>query len=358
MSKTASEKKITFLGDISLNDKYNELYRNGEKPFEGVKDILFSSDFVVGNLECIAKIDKGENLLKKPRLKTNLETLNYLKDINLGLALLAHNHVYDNLEDGFLKTVKFLDDNDIAHIGAGLSPEQAEKPFIRTFNGIRICILNYVTQDTNPNLPKNATVYPNWFKETKVITDIKKYKKTCDKVILCLHWGGRCEGGRFPDWEQPFIARRLMDAGADLIVGGHSHTFQPFEEYHGKHIFYSLGNFCFSDIVSDGKFIEIDRKIRMKSAIIIYKPTSNECEVMAFDFKRYFLKFDKNGIKDILKRNEFFNILRKSKALWQMYFLKMKYIDPVIFYFYGNDHKFFTQLCKLNFGKIRRFLRI
>ena len=116
---------ITFLGDISLNDKYNYLYKNGEKPFESLKDILFGSDFVVGNLECLAKGDKGENLLKRPRLKTNLETLNYLKDLNLGLALLAHNHTYDNLEDGFLKTINFLKGNSIAYIGAGLS--QAEE---------------------------------------------------------------------------------------------------------------------------------------------------------------------------------------------------------------------------------------
>ena len=352
--------RISFLGDISLNNKYNELYKKKQKPFENLRDILFSSQFVVGNLECLAKGDKGENLLKKPRLKTNPETLNYLKDINLGLALLAHNHVYDNLEDGFLKTINFLDDINIAHIGAGLSPEEATKPFIKDFNGTKICILNYVTHDTNPNLPKNATVYPNWFEETKVIADIKKYKETCDKVILCLHWGGRCEGGFYPDWDQPFIGRKLIDAGADLIVGGHSHTLQPYEEYKGKFIFYSLGNFCFDDIIFDRKIQEIEKGKNTKSIILniqINKSKKYNIKKIPIENVNNILKLNNKILTEYKKKIKMFNLIKKRKVVWYFIYLKFKFIEPIVFYFWGNDHDFFNQLNNLNIHKIGRFLR-
>lgn len=358
MNKIFKTYNLLFLGDISLNGNYNELYQNGIKLFVGIKDILFNSDFVVGNLECLAEGDKGENLLKNPRLKTDLKTLNYLKDINLGLALLAHNHVYDNLEDGFIKTINFLDENKIYHIGAALSPKEAEKPFIKVFNGENVCFLNYVTKDTNPSMPPDATVYLNWFEEHKVIKDIKKYKRTCDKVVLCLHWGGRCEGGYYPYWDQPIIAKKLIDAGADLIIGSHSHTFQPFEIYKGKYIFYSLGNFCFSDIYSDNKIIELDRKKRMKSAIISYNIIENKTQLYPIDFENIKTIINDNIRRDINKRQKRFALMKNNRFLWSLYFLKYKFLNPVFFYFFGNDRKFWYQLNKLNIGKIRRFLKI
>ena len=343
---------ISFLGDISLNDKYNELYQNGEKPFDEVKELLFNSGFVVGNLECMAKGDKGENLLKKPRLNTNLETLNYLNDFNLGLALLAHNHVYDNLEDGFLKTITFLQENNIAYIGAGLSQAEAEVPFMREIGNQKICILNYVTEDTNPNLPEDATVYLNWFKVEKVIAEIKKYKKQVDKVILCLHWGGRCEGGYYPDWDQPKIAKRLINAGVDLIVGGHSHTLQPFEIYKTKHIFYSLGNFCFADIYCDGKHLELEKGKRTESALLNVR--------LEDDFFKTLIGIENNNLhvcqNNIVvekwnNRNNLFKVVTSNKLVWKLYYLKFKKIDPIVVFLFGNGRNPFKQLLKLNIKK-------
>jgi len=51
---------------------------------------------------------------------------------------------------------------------------------------------------------------------------------------MFLHWGGNMEGAKFPDWNQPKEAKDFIDAGADLIVGNHSHTIQPYEIYKGK----------------------------------------------------------------------------------------------------------------------------
>jgi len=350
---------ISFLGDISLNNKYNYLYKNREKPFDKIKNFLHKSDLVIGNLECMAKGKQGENLLKKPRLKTNTETLNYLKDLNISLVTLAHNHIYDNLLDGYNSTVQFLDKNNIMHLGSGLSEKDAKEPILKEICGIMFCFLNYVTHDTNPSLPTNAEVYLNWFDEIKVIKDVKKYKNQVDYIILLLHWGGKLEGGYYPDFNQPEIAHHLIDAGVDLIVGGHSHTLQPYQIYKGKYIFYSLGNFCFSDIHSDGIIKEIDQKKRTESIVLSIFFNKNSCsvEMIPISSKNLYLEFDGMVLEKYKKRIFYFRIIKKIKILWEIYYLKCRYIDTTIFYFLGNDRKFFERLKLLNFGRIKRFLK-
>lgn len=110
--------KLAFLGDISLNDDYIDLYNNGENPFEEVEPYLKKHDLVVGNLECMSMGSNGENFLKFPCIRTTYKTLNYLRNLNLKIACLAHNHVYDHLESGFEVTTNFLKENNIEYIGA------------------------------------------------------------------------------------------------------------------------------------------------------------------------------------------------------------------------------------------------
>jgi len=350
---------ISFLGDISLNDKYNELYLNGDNPFDNVKQILFNSDFVVGNLECLAKGVHGENLLKKPRLKTNLDTLNYLKDLNLGIVSLAHNHIYDNLRDGYEKTIDLLDKNNIRHLGSGLSETIAKKPIIIEINNIKFCFLNYVTHDTNPSLPNDADIYLNWFDENNICNEINQYKNQVDHIIILLHWGGKLEGGYYPDFDQPHLAHRLVDAGADLIIGTHSHTLQPYEIYNGKYIFYSLGNFCFADVYSDNKLIEINQKKGTESIIlnVLFKKDSYSIKFFPIKNKNLHIEIDNKIIKKYKIRLFYYKFIKNIKIFWYLYYFKFKKIDPIIFYFFGNNHNFFNQFKLLNFDKIKRFIK-
>jgi hypothetical protein len=87
--------KISFLGDISLNDDYVQLANKNEHPFKAISPVLQESDFVVGNLECLCEGKRTSNL-PLPVLKTNLKTLKYLNDIPVSVVSLAANHVGDN----------------------------------------------------------------------------------------------------------------------------------------------------------------------------------------------------------------------------------------------------------------------
>jgi hypothetical protein len=352
--------KISFLGDISLNDKYNDFYDDGLKPFDNIKKSLSQSDFVIGNLECMSIGKDGENLLKQPRLKTNSRTLGYLKDMHISTVTLAHNHIYDNLESGFYETKKKLNQLNISTLGAGSSQKNASEPLIVSKDNIKIAYLNYVDDDTNPNIPKSANIYLNIFNLKKIKEDINEVKKNVDYVICYLHWGGRVEKGLYPDFNQPQIAYEIIDTGADLIIGHHSHTLQPYEVYKGKYIFYSLGNFCFANIDFDGKLYEIDQDKESKSIIvdIDFKKESYAVSIKHIKNENLLILLDNSDKveKKYNNRIKIFNFIKNKKWLWNIYWMKHRHYNPIKFYFFGNNRNPFKQFEKLGVKKIINYM--
>jgi len=350
--------KLSFLGDISLNDDYIQLKKANAKPFDNIISYLKDSNFVIGNLECLSIGNNGENELKKPRLKTTIDTLNYLNDIQLDLALLAHNHVYDNLYDGFTKTIDFLEENKIKYIGAGTSREDAAKPFIELVEDKKICILNYVSKDTNPNIPDDADIYVNWYDIQNVITDIKTYRTDVDYIIVCLHWGGRYEGGLYPDWaliEQSYL---IIDAGADLIIGGHSHTLQPMQKYKNKSIYYSLGNFCFSDIVFEGEKFPNDNPNRQESLIVevCLKDKYYDINHIPIKFPNLMHQEDQDVLRRWKIRNRIFKLMSKFPFIWKIYSKYFNYAKPLLRYISRKDRNIIEKIKHINPDKIKRFI--
>lgn len=350
--------KISFIGDISFNNNYIDLYKSGANPFIELGGDLNSSDLVIGNLECLAKGENGENKLKVPRLGTNVETLNYLTNINIGMVTLAHNHIYDHLESGYNNTIKSLLKNNISFIGAGKTKQEASKPIIKEINNIKFCFYNYVTEDTNPNIPKNAPVSPNFFSLKTAIKEIKEIRTCVDHIIILLHWGGVTEKGYYPDLHQPQIARRLIDSGADLIIGHHSHTVQPFEKYKEKYIFYSLGNFCFDDIIHNGSIYFKLNNRQKKSLIITIEFFKKNYNVTLTPIHNNKLSIEKKErlIISYKLRNLLFHIFKKHSFIWKLYFFQMKKINIVIHYFFIKDGSLSEKLSAISLNRISKFL--
>jgi len=340
--------KIAFLGDISLNGQYIDFYKKSVDPFINISPKLDDQNFVVGNLECMAQGERGENLLKRPRLTTTLETFNYLKKLNIKVVSLAHNHVYDHLEDGFVKTTTWLDENSILHLGASQLKGNESTPLILEGNGISIALLNYVTYDTNPNLPGKAQLYLNYFSKSKAASDIKKIRGEVDHIVMILHWGGRIEGGFFPDFDQPSIGRNLIDAGADLIIGHHSHTFQPYEVYNKKYIFYSLGNFCFSDYYFENEFTPLPRRRKLSGIVNV------EFEKKYYHVNLSFFRSNGSSFSALPNfhysqelRNFYFKQILKFKFPWYIYFLSQKHVLPIFHFLFRKDITFIIKVKRI-----------
>jgi len=229
---------IYAVGDIMLGEQplcYNFGVKSVIKSegvdylFKDVKDIFRNGDIVFGNLE--APISNHTDVIKG------------LKNANFNVLSVANNHIMEHGERAFLSSVNLLKENNITPIGV------ANKAEILQINGFKIAVMAYsFIDDFIDNPPYNKIN-----SEKNIIRDIKKINNPMDLIIVSLHWG--YEYVLFPSPEQVEIGRKLIDCGADIILGGHPHVLQSYEIYKGKPIVYSLGNFIF-----DHTYIKSTRK--------------------------------------------------------------------------------------------------
>ena len=352
--------KINIVGDISLNNFYEDFARNGKSPFEAVKDVFTSADFNIGNLECLADEDGYENKLKKPRLKTSPDTLNLLSDLNFNALNLAHNHIYDACNAGIACTCNKLSNLSIGY--CGYSQDKREL-FVKRFSvkGKYISIITAVHKDTNPHIPENSGITMPFYDVEEIGGHIQSEKKRGNFVIVYLHWGGRTEEGFMPDWYEINDSRTFIDSGADIVIGGHSHTVQPFEKYKGKYIFYSIGNFCFDDVYSDGVLYPIGR-LRKRRGIIV---SINVCEendnyeikTIPIKNKNAHIYFNPIYRLRMLVRNSVFNILKHSYILWKINFILFRKLSPLWIYAIENPSPLKVKLSKLSAAKILKHFK-
>ncbi len=229
----------TFTGDFTIGgdsrkrkDIFNdELKKQGGDinfPLRNVRDILMADDLTLVNFEgtltdsTYVPNNKKENqfLFSAPP-----EYVSILADNGIEAVALENNHVMDHGEEVYLETQQHLTD-------AGIVWSNAENIGEYTVKGVRIAMLSYQT----------FNLYDKLF--TQVPLDIAEAKAKYDLVIVSFHWGA--EKDYAPNANQQKMGKLAIDAGADLVVGHHSHRINPIEEYKGKYIVYSLGNFCFS----------------------------------------------------------------------------------------------------------------
>jgi len=247
--------RIQFLGDISLNGSYCDPQHHAaiSENMAEVARQLGPCDLRIGNFESPLWGDGGVNELKYPRLNTTEGAAGCILPLGLDVALLATNHTYDCREAGFRNTVSFLEQNNIAWLGAGKTPAEAAKPLILERRGLKIGLLNYVGRETNPNLPEGAGVALNWLEEARASSEVGELRSEVDVVLVHLHWG-EVELVRYPTVSQRSLARRLIESGASIVVGGHAHCLQCDEQWLHGHAFYCMGNFLFGETsVSPGQ---------------------------------------------------------------------------------------------------------
>lgn len=342
--------RIKFIGDVSFNNNYIPLLESGGKPFEAMKSVLKDADLVVGNLECLAE-GIAQNVKKVPRIHTSVKALEALKDLNLGLVSLATNHVYDNLEEGFQNTINKLDELEVNHLGASLMKETASMPFVFEKNGWKIGFLNYVHEDTNPKMPTDANVYPKMYDLPKILEDIRSLKATVDKVVLLLHWGGKCDYGYLPHQEQIEQAKRMIDAGASAIIGHHTHTFQSHLVYKNAPIYFSLGNFCFDDIVM-GKSTFRVRGSGRKSGVLelVFTEDGVADSILPFRINGLNVEPDPTLKSDFEKWNRRFWLARSIPIVYSFYYYLLQRWEPVHFHAELNN----TSMAGVAFSKVKR----
>ena len=250
------EKKdvFCFAGDVFLSKKPRAAY--DEKGIDGIIDesylkILKNSDFNIANLECSITDDIENAEDKTFTFALPTKYIKPIKEIGVNLFTMANNHSLDYGTAAMLNTIKILDENDILHIGAGKNLEEAKKAYIKEIEGKRYAFLAasaVLPSDNWKATDERAGIF-NGYDIRELCEEIKIVKPYVDKVIVYMHWGRELETVS-NTWQKQY-GRRIVDAGADLIVGAHSHTIQEIEYYKNVPIIYSLGNFIYGGTMRD-----------------------------------------------------------------------------------------------------------
>lgn len=233
---------LAFVGDIMLADTPGERIALGEDPFSDFAEVFRKVDLAIGNLECVVSTT-GEEFDKPFVYRAHPRVLE-LVEKHLDIVCLANNHTGDYGHAAFLDQLRLLEQKKIQYVGGGRDCAHARKPLIVDRNGMRVAFLAY--NDFKPRAFEAGPSWPGvaWAVDAQITADIEAARTIhrADFVIPMMHWGWECEPAND---RQKQLARLLIDAGADLIVGGHPHVTQEVEYYNGKLIIYSIGNFIF-----------------------------------------------------------------------------------------------------------------
>ena len=243
--KPAREQTLLFAGDIMLSrtvGKKMAAEDDYKYPFEKIGPMLKAADLAFANLECPVS-DVGRNKGHLYSFRADPRVMEGLNFAGFDVLSVANNHMDDWGHAALVDTLDRLRAAGIRPVGAGRNDLEAHYPVLVNLHGVRIAFLAYVDVP-----PKDATAGLDrpgvaWLVPDRALADIRFARPLADIVIVSLHWG--IEYMRKPQKRQVELAHRMIDAGADLIVGGHPHIVQPLEEYKGKYIAYSLGNFIF-----------------------------------------------------------------------------------------------------------------
>ncbi len=249
--------RIAFAGDLNLALEVGRALDSGAHPpgfpFHEVGERLRAADWLVGNLECVAslkgKIETDHNPFRCDNAIPPLQAAGF------DLVSVANNHALDFGRVAFFDMLANLDAASLPHFGKETFTFRRQPPYIVTLAGIRIGLLAYYV------LPQ------------KPLAELVEARRQVDVLIPFMHWGR--EDDPQPLELQRRLARDMIDAGADAVVGTHAHVPQPTAWYRGKLIAYGIGNFVFSgmthtELHRTGQLLELDvGKTGVRAARII-----------------------------------------------------------------------------------------
>lgn len=238
----ADEVKLVFAGDIMLADGPGKAMARGVDPFAEFAKVFESADASIGNLECV--IASSGTAVKKPwTFRADPKVLPVLAR-HFDVVSLANNHTGDFGHAAFSEQLDLLEKQALPYFGGGRDCVKARTPQLLVIKGVRIALLGY--NDFKPRGFEAGPAWPGvaWCVDEQMVADLTAARTVhhADLVIPFLHWGWESEPA---NERQKKLARLLIDAGADVVVGGHPHVTQQPEYYKGKLIVYSLGNFVF-----------------------------------------------------------------------------------------------------------------
>lgn len=278
MRGSVSGTTIGLVGDVMLRTAEAGSLFDRSSGFAAAVERLRALDLVIGNLE-MPLSRRGYRVPKHSNLRSEPELIDLVREMGIGMVSLANNHMMDFGPVALIDTVAACEQAGLAFTGAGKDIEAALTPAIVEVGGVRVGLLSLactlpMESDAGPGKPGIAPlrvgfsfeidanllveqpgtmpIVRSWAiaeDQAMACERVAALKREVDLAVVAIHWGVPSYWlspyqGLLATYQQP-LGRALIDAGADVICGHHSHSLHPIEVYKGKPIFYSLGNFLF-----------------------------------------------------------------------------------------------------------------
>lgn len=240
--------RLIAVGDLMLGDSAPIVgWGYGSKwPGESVKYSLaevmsgLRGDIVFGNLEAVLTFEGvGTGYRAKNQMRSEPSVAAALSRCGFNTLSVANNHAMQHGEKGFWDTVEALKSAGVEVVGLVGTDGWCSMPVVRKFGDLSIGMLGYCWRPRQYS--QDAPAYAEGELEAAE-SDVTRLAHMCDVVVVSLHWGDEFMGK--PSQTQSRKAKRLLSAGAQIILGHHPHVLQPFELVEGRGIAYSLGNFA------------------------------------------------------------------------------------------------------------------
>ena len=342
---------IAMVGDIFLQEALPQT-----ADLTAVIEVLRGADIAFGNLETPVSergtpVDKWINMRMPPALLADV------KGLGFDIVTLANNHLWDFGEVAFNDTLEHLQERNLTYVGAGADLDEAWRAQIVPAGGLNIAFLG-ATSTLGPGSaaaegrPGVAPIHVSesyhldppasleqpgsapyvftraWGEDLeRAIAAVEDAGADADVVVLALHWGVP------PFWRSRFqdgladyqieVGHALIEAGADVIVGHHPHSLQEVEVYHGKPIFYSLGNFVFhhnqgpvseTPVSRNAPYsVQVDRRNRDWSETVIVLADINAADETSYTLQPALL--DAAGNPQLLASDEARAVIERLDAM-------------------------------------------
>jgi len=259
---------IIFTGDILLDRGVRQVIERhgvGTLFSGGVDSVFRSAQLVLGNLECPAtKIEVP--VQKRFIFRAEPEWLDTLRLHGITHLNLANNHSIDQGRQGLTDTRQNIIEAGMTPIGAGSNMQEAAEPVLMAeyprkvwmLASLRLALENFAYLSDKPCVSQEPM--------DSLLARVRRLRQqdSTAVIIVSLHWGG--EHTLKPVPRQRLEARQLILAGADALIGHHTHTLQTIEHFQGKMIYYSIGNFIFDQ----------SKPLNSKACIVSLQITQND----------------------------------------------------------------------------------
>lgn len=259
-TKDAGGTTIILTGDVLFANAFKAAYDAG-----GIERVvspelleqLKAADILMVNNE-FPFSDRGEPMADKQfTFRCSPSYAKALNEMGVDIVSLANNHTLDYGRAALSDTFNALDGAGILYGGAGDSVDRAKEVQVVEVNGKKygFIAVSRVVPSADWKIESATPGLFTCYDAAALIEVIKEAKQTCDFVTVFPHWG--TEYSEQPNPVQRELAKQCMDAGADLIVGAHTHCLEGIGYIDGKPVFYSLGNFIFGQNIDRSAAVKV-----------------------------------------------------------------------------------------------------